>query len=93
MAKHKLRPISNLFIPQVSIPQIFFFSSQTTAQNLLTISERKSRKTVTRVLDSIYIPRALMARRVEISEEEIPGSKRSMYGYILTYSRLKRESP
>ena len=26
--------------------------------------------------------------RVEISEEEIPGSKRSMYGYILTYSRL-----
>ena len=28
------------------------------------------------------------AGRVEISEEEIPGSKRSMYGYILTYSRL-----
>ena len=26
--------------------------------------------------------------RVEISKEEIPGSKRSMYGYILTYSRL-----
>ena len=26
-------------------------------------------------------------RRVEISKEEIPGSKRSMYGYILTYSR------
>ena len=26
--------------------------------------------------------------RVEISEEEIPGSKRSMYDYILTYSRL-----
>ena len=26
--------------------------------------------------------------RVGISEEEIPGSKRSMYGYILTYSRL-----
>ena len=25
---------------------------------------------------------------VEISKEEIPGSKRSMYGYILTYSRL-----
>ena len=24
--------------------------------------------------------------RVEISEEEIPGSKRSMYGDILTYS-------
>ena len=26
--------------------------------------------------------------RVEVSEEEIPGSKRSMYSYILTYSRL-----
>ena len=26
--------------------------------------------------------------RVEISQEKIPGSKRSMYGYILTYSRL-----
>ena len=28
--------------------------------------------------------------RLEISKEEIPGSKRSMYGYILTYFRLKR---
>ena len=27
-------------------------------------------------------------RRVEISKGEIPGSKRSMYGNILTYSRL-----
>ena len=26
--------------------------------------------------------------RVEISKEEIPGSKCSMYDYILTYSRL-----
>ena len=26
--------------------------------------------------------------RIEISKEEIPGSERSMYGYILTYSRL-----
>ena len=26
--------------------------------------------------------------RVEISKEEISGSKRSIYGYILTYSRL-----
>ena len=26
--------------------------------------------------------------RVEISKEEIPGSKPSMYDYILTYSRL-----
>ena len=26
--------------------------------------------------------------KVEISKEEIPGSKRSVYGFILTYSRL-----
>ena len=26
--------------------------------------------------------------RVEISKEGIPGSKRSMFGYILTYSSL-----
>ena len=31
-------------------------------------------------------------RRVEISKEEITGSKRSMYGYILTNSRLEREN-
>ena len=30
--------------------------------------------------------------RLEISKEEIPGSKRSIYGYILTYSRLEREN-
>ena len=29
---------------------------------------------------------------VEISKEEIPGSKRSMYCYVLTYSRLLREN-
>ena len=26
--------------------------------------------------------------RVDISKDKIPGSKRSMYGYILTFSRL-----
>ena len=30
--------------------------------------------------------------RVEISKEEIPGSKRSMYDYILTHPRLQREN-
>ena len=30
--------------------------------------------------------------RVEISKEELPDSKRSMYGYILTYSRLERKN-
>ena len=31
-------------------------------------------------------------QHLEISKEELPGSKRSMYGYILTYSRLEREN-
>ena len=30
--------------------------------------------------------------RVEISKEEIPGSKRSVYGYVLTYFRLEGRS-
>ena len=30
--------------------------------------------------------------RVEISKEELPGIKHSMYGYTLTYSRLEREN-
>ena len=30
--------------------------------------------------------------RVEISKAEIFGGKRSMYGYILIYSRLEREN-
>ena len=30
--------------------------------------------------------------KVEISKNELPGSKRSMYGYILIYSRLEREN-
>ena len=30
--------------------------------------------------------------RVEISKEEIRGSKRSMYGHILNYSRLYKEN-
>ena len=29
---------------------------------------------------------------IEISKEELPGSKRSIYGYILTFSRLEREN-
>ena len=30
--------------------------------------------------------------RVEISKEELPGSKRSMHGHRLTHSRLEREN-
>ena len=56
-AENKVQPISKLFIPQVVIPQVSF--SQTTAQIMSTISERKLRKTVTHVLEPIYIPRVL----------------------------------
>ena len=53
-AEHKLQSVSNLFLPQVIIPQVFF--SKITAQILSTISERKTRKTVAHVLEPIYIP-------------------------------------
>ena len=33
-----------------------------------------------------------LTRRVEISKEEIPASKRGMYSCMLTYSRLLREN-
>ena len=55
--EHKLQSISRLFIPQVIITQVSF--SQTTTQILSTISEHKPRKTITHVLESIHIPRAL----------------------------------
>ena len=121
--KHKLQSISKLFIPQVIIPQVFL--PQTIAQFLSTISERKTRKTITHVLEPIYFlartqhgnlhpagwpilfcgptqePVLATANkgktwerfgknadewtgRVEISKEEIPGSKRSKYDYITT---------
>ena len=53
-AEHKLQSISKLFIPQVIIP-----NTKTTAQIVFTISKRKTRKTTTRVLEPICIPRAL----------------------------------
>ena len=50
-AENKLQSISKLFIPQAIMPHISF--SQTTAPILSTISERKLRKTITRVLEPI----------------------------------------
>ena len=49
-------------VPPVIIMQVFFFFlflSQTTAQILFTISERKTRKTITHILEPIYILQAL----------------------------------
>ena len=53
------------------------------------VSHSQHRKKLGEVLEKMQVngPEGL-----EISEEEIHGSKRSMYGYILTYSRLEREN-
>ena len=56
-AEHELHSLSKSTLPLVITPQVFL--SQTTAQIISTISERKTRKTVTQVLEPIYIPRAL----------------------------------
>ena len=53
------------------------------------VSQNKHRKTIGRGFGK---DAGEWTGRVEISKEEIPGSKRSMYGYILTYSRLEREN-
>ena len=50
MAEHKLRLIWKLFIPQVIIKQVSFFS-QTTALSI--ILECKIRKTLTHVLEPV----------------------------------------
>ena len=52
-------------------------------QDDLFYSAGQHRKKLGEVLDKI---------QVEISKEELPGSKRSMYGYILTNSWLEREN-
>ena len=38
--------------------------------------------------DRFWINAGEWTGTVEISKEEIPGSKSGMYGYMLTYSRL-----
>ena len=53
-AENKLQSISKLSIPQVIIPQASF--SQTTTQILSMILESKPRKTLTHVLEPVYIP-------------------------------------
>ena len=104
-----------------------FFSKHN--YNSIHNSERNPRKTITHILEPIYIPRALSTGtciqqgdvfysaglhrnwcspqlntgktrkrfgknagewtgRLEISKEEFPGNKCSMYGYILTCSKL-----
>ena len=98
-AEHNLHSISKFFISQVIIPQVMFFEliSISRALNTETCLRQgdlfnsaglhKNHMLVTANTEEIR--RGLdLTGRVEINKEEIPGSKRSMYGYILTYSRL-----
>ena len=56
-AENKLQSIFYLFIPQVVIPQISF--PQTTTQIIPTIRNANPEKTITHILEPIYISRAL----------------------------------
>ena len=53
------------------------------------VSHCQHRKKSGEVLEKMQVK---WTGRVEISKEETSGSKRSMYGYLLTYSRLEREN-
>ena len=107
-AEHKLHSIFKLFISKVIIPQVMFLSlfifhghsTRKTASSRATyfilwaytgtyVSNSQHRKNSGQVLEKNA---GEWTVRVEISKEKIPGSKRSMYGYILTYSRLEREN-
>ena len=103
-AEHKLHSISKLFISQIIISQVMFFwayfySVGTQHGNLHLagwpilfcgptqepcISHSQNRKN----RESFGQNAGEWTGRLEIGKEEIPGSKRSMHGYILTHSRL-----
>ena len=103
-AEHKLRSFSKLFISQVIIPQVMLFqpiyipralnTGTCVRQGDLFYSAGLHRNHVKATANTGEIGRGFgknageWTGRVEISKDEIPGSKRSMYGYILTYSRL-----
>ena len=103
-AEHKLHSISKLFISQVIIPQVMFFESiyiprvlntgTCLRQGDLFYSAGLRRNLVVAIANTRKIGRGFAKNalkwtgRVAISKEEIPGSKSSIYGYILIYSRL-----
>ena len=103
-AEHKLHSISKLFISQVIIPQVIFSepiyilralnTGTCIWQGDLFYSAGLHRNLVLARANTGKIGRGFgknageWTGRVEISKEEIPGSKRSMYGYKVTYSRL-----
>ena len=114
-AEQKLHPITKLFISQVIVLQVMFFSlyvfrghsqqepasgshlflfcrpTQEPAPILFCgpTQEAVSATSNTRKnWERFWKNAGEWTGRVEISKEEIPGSKHSMYDYIVTYSRL-----
>ena len=103
-AEYKLHSVSKIFISQVIIPEVMVFEPIYIPRELNTgtciwqgdlfYSAGLHRNHVLATANTGKIARGFgknageWSRRVEISKEEIPGSKRSKYGYILTYSRL-----
>ena len=103
-AVHKLHSISKLVISQVIIPQVMFFepiyipralsTGTCIRQGGLFYFAGLHRNHLLAKANTGEIGRGFgknageWTRREEISKQEIPGSKCSMYGYILTYFRL-----
>ena len=100
----KLHSVSKLVISQVIIPQVMLFEPIYIPRALNTgtcirqgdhfYSAGLHRNLVLATANTGKIGRGFgknadeWTGRVEISKEEIPGSKRSTYSYIPTYSRL-----
>ena len=103
-AEHKLHSISKLVISHIIIPQVMFFEPMYIPRALNTgtciwqgdlfYSASLHRNHVLAIANTEEIGRGFgknageRTGRVEISKEEIPGSKHSMHGYMLTYSNL-----
>ena len=101
-AAHKLHSISKSFISQVIIPQVIFFEPMYIPRALNTGTclrqgdlcgpTQEPQPTQEKIGRGSGKNADEWTGRVEINKEELPGSKRSLYGYILTNSRLEREN-
>ena len=90
-----------MFIEPISIPRALN-TGTCIQQGDLFYSAGQHRKKLGEVLEKMQVNGKTRDRfwtnagewigRVEISKEEIPGSKRSVHGNILTYARLYREN-
>ena len=102
--EHKLHSISKLLISQVTIPQVMFFEPIYISHELnmgtciqqgdlfysagLHKNQCQPQLTQEKIRRGFGKNTGEQTERVEISKEEFPGSQCSMYGYILSYSRL-----